>query len=196
MNSNKKFLSIALLLSFPAIYAAEPNKAVVEAPKTETAEHLVIRYANSMEIMGESEQGKEFQREVMTTKEELTAKAKKEEEQFKTAINDYENKKSTLSKSAQASEEAKIEAKQRSFESNLKTYERELNLKGQEAGEQLTTSIKSVATEIAEKNGYDAILDIGTGQPIYMSEKALITDEIINGMNKTYKKPAAKTVKK
>lgn len=208
MNSKKQFLSIALLFSCPMAFAGyQKNGAAAEVttmttepsagPSTDqpTAEPLVIRYANSMELMQGSEEGKDFQKEITKTNDDLTNKIKKEQEQITSAIADLENKKSTLSGSAYKAEEAKIEEKKRAFSNNYETYKNDLQLKGQEAGEKLTEKIKDAASEVLKEQGLDGIFDIVTGQPIALSDKAMVTDDLIEKMNQKYKKPAPKTKK-
>ncbi|HEV2601053.1 MAG TPA: OmpH family outer membrane protein [Candidatus Babeliales bacterium] len=216
MNYNKNLLSAFLLVNCASINAgmapvAKPAEKIapVKSSTTEAISmdallsssqvtvDLKVRYVNTMDAMQMSARGKEVQKELEVKRDELTNKVKNEESRIQQAVAMFKSKESTLNKNARNEEEAKIVKMQREYEMLLKTCEDDLKLAMQQATEALSVELEKTITTLAQNNKYDVVQDVYTGRTVYASERAMITNDLIQSMDKQFvasnKKAPAKT---
>lgn len=212
MNGTKNLLSIFLLVNSASLYALGPVPTKVEPAKPavtgtgmvdnllsspQVTVDLKVRYVNSMDAMQMSARGKEVQKELEVKRDELTAKVKNEEVKLQQAVTAFKSKETIMDKNVRSAEEAKIVKMQREYEMLLKTCEDELKLVMQQATEALSMELEKTITTLAQNNKYDVVQDIYTGRTIYASERAMITSDLVQTMDKQFvasnKKAPAKT---
>jgi Skp family chaperone for outer membrane proteins len=74
----------------------------------------------------------------------------------------------------------------REFEDASRALQRDLEAKRQELLARVATRVRSLASEYAEANGFDAILMFETTPLVYVKESAIITDELIRLYDQRY----------
>lgn len=199
MNTSNKFLSILLLLSGSIAWAAQQPKNVntavaVKGVTIDATSDLTVRYVNTMEAMQVSKRGQEVQKELEAKRDELMKKVKKEEDKIKNVLAEFKSKESTLNKNARNEEEAKIVKMQREYETLVKGCEDDLKVAMQQVTEELSAQVEKTVADMAKANGYDVVADTFTGRTVYVSEKAMVTADLVKSMDKKHvaKAPGAK----
>lgn len=199
MNTSNKFLSILLLLSGSIAWAAQQPKNVntaveVKGVNIDAASDLKVRYVHIMDAMQVSKRGQEIQKELEAKRDELMNKVKKEEEKLKAMLAEFKSKESTLNKDARNAEEAKIVKKQREYEALVKGCEDDLKVVMQQLTGEITEEAQKMTAVMAKAKGYDVVVDSYTGQAVYVSEKAMVTADLVKEMDKKHvaKAPGAK----
>jgi Skp family chaperone for outer membrane proteins len=158
---------------------------------------LSVRYINTMEAMQSCEKGVKISQELEKKRQELSDVIKKEEQKITKVVTEFKSKESTMSVAARNNEEAKAIKMRREYETLVKSSEDELKLAMQQATEELSVEMEKAVAELAKKNKWDVVADIYTGRALYVSNKAMITQDLVQELDKKYegaKKPASKTV--
>ncbi|MBS1987115.1 OmpH family outer membrane protein [Candidatus Dependentiae bacterium] len=161
------------------------------------SEHVIkIRVINSAEVMQVSEVGKQEGEKMKALEKGLREGIDKKQQQVRKAEADLQAKASTLSPAAADKEKNKLLAMGLELETLAKTSEAEFKDAYQRAAETLFNETRQAVMEVAKQQDLDLVFDGNTGQLMYASDNALITNDIVKAMdknfNKTQKAPAPK----
>ncbi len=202
---NKKMLAVitvAALVS-SSVYADqkqteqkkdEQKKAVVKDVNTNISlgdvvggkTDLVIRCMNFMETVQNYKKGAEISTEIEKKRQKLAEAIKKEEQKVAQAMTDYKSKEATMSPAARNNQESQIVKMRRDYEALVKSSEEDLKLAMSHATEELSADVEKTVAEIAKAKGYDVVVDTYSGRVVFASDKAMITNDLVNAMDKKY----------
>jgi Skp family chaperone for outer membrane proteins len=157
---------------------------------------LKTRYVNTMQAMQESDAGKEVSAKIEKERNQLNDKVQKRVKDLQTAETEFNNKKSTLNASARTEQDSQVEKMRRELTAFAKDCEDQLKLTMAKVSEELTQVVEESVAKIAQAEGFDVVADIYTGRTIWVSEKAMITDDLVSEMNKVHTKDKKATPKK
>ena len=157
---------------------------------------LKIRYIDMFAAMRESQEGQQVSKELDAKRKEYAQKIEQEEKRLQQAMTEYRSKSSMLSESARSKEEQQLAKMKREYEGVVKNSEEELKLIMQQKTEQLGRKVDKAVTEVAKKDGLDAVVDKVSGRVIYTSQKSDCTTKITQAMNTTYETVVAQGDKK
>lgn len=192
----KRQLYLTLLVSsvMPGIYA-EASKTVVPASTTTTsaAKPLNIRYVNTLETMQGTKKGSEISVRLEKKRKDLGDGIQQKEKEITKLMQEFESKKSTLSASAREKEESKIVKLRRDYESTVQASEDELKLAMQRATEELSKEIEEAVVAMAQREGYDIVMDTYTGRTIYAAPKVVVTGDLVKVMDTKYAASGSKS---
>lgn len=173
-------LTVGLLTS--SLYADESERVIK------------IRVINSAEVMQVTEVGKQEGEKIRELEKELREKIEKKQQALRKAEADFQAKASTLSPAAADKEKNKLLSMGLELETLAKTSEAEFKDAYQRASETLFNETRKAVMEVAKEQDLDLVFDGNTGQLMYASDNALITNDIVKSMNKNFNKaskPAA-----
>lgn len=173
-------LTVGLLTS--SLYADESERVIK------------IRVINSAEVMQVTEVGKQEGEKIRELEKELREKIEKKQQALRKAEADFQAKASTLSPAAADKEKNKLLSMGLELETLAKTSEAEFKDAYQRASETLFNETRKAVMDVAKAQDLDLVFDGNTGQLMYASDNALITNDIVKSMDKSFnkaKKPAA-----
>lgn len=197
MKSTKGLLSLCFLLSSIAI-ADVPKKndetrmntteGLVGAPEMKR-DNLKIGYVDAFKIMQESKFGVQTGEELMATNkkwsEEIAAKGREIEQDMM----NYEKKKHTMGEESRIREENRLKKAQIDYKAHVEEKNQEFQRQQQKATEAILAQVKDAAAEVARVEKLDVVIDKTTGQVLWNSTKADLSDKIIASMDKKFTTP-------
>lgn len=175
----------------PKIMAAP----VIEDAKNADRNDLKIRFMDVFAAMREGEEGAEVTAKLDLKRQELGKEVESKGKRLEQAKVEFKTKASTMNDAARAKKEQEIVRMSRDFESDVQMYEEELKGSMQAATEVLAKEVEQAVTEIAKKEGLDAVIDKVTGRVVYTSGKADCTVQVVQHMNKNFKTKIAQNGK-
>lgn len=149
-----------------------------------------IRYIDSMKTMQESSKGKQVAGELETKRtkwhEEITSMGEK----LQRDVQAYADKQLTMSESARTKEEKRLAHDKRDYEALVQEREQDFKVAMGKATDQLLHEVESVVSDLAKKEGWDAVLDTMTGRVFYASPEVEVTDSIVTAWDTQFKDQA------
>lgn len=200
------FLSLVLLTSSPlaaasAVTGAQPAAKPAPTAQNVSANQLKIGVVDPYKAMELSDSGKQEGIKLEKLRNDLTEAYKKKEQKLAETMKEYQLKQSTLTSEARSMQENRMIDMKRDLESTAQASDDQLKLATQRATEKLSKEIETAIAQVVQEGGYELILHSGT--TLYVSPDLVITDKVIDVMNKNYakaqaveKKPAKPTADK
>ncbi len=167
-------LTVGLLAS--SLYADESERVIK------------IRVINSAEVMQVTEVGKQEGEKIRELEKELRETIEKKQQALRKAEADFQAKASTLSPAADDKAKNKILTMGLDLESTAKASEEQFKVAYQRASETLFNDTRQAVMEVAKEQDLDLVFDGNTGQLMYASDNALITNDIVKAMDKNFNK--------
>lgn len=206
--TKRNTLAIGLLLSVGILGTVTLVKAKVETPNNaqksvspvvKTDVNTVIdvqgsiakvdlntRYIDVFGAMRESKEGVEASEKLELKREELGKGIETVRAKYEAVVTEFKTKATTMNDQARAKKEQEIVKLKRDYESGLQGAEEEMKLVMQQVTEALAKEVEHAVTELAKKEGLDAVVDKMTGRVIYASNKADYTHKVVQSMDKHY----------
>jgi len=117
---------------------------------------------------------------------ELRDVRKKVEQKFTQMVVDFNIKKDILDIADRQEIEITIAKERDKMKSMVKTCNEEIRLAMQREIGELSKKVKKAVRSIAKRENYDIVQDVYIGRTIYVSEKATITQQLIEEMDRNY----------
>lgn len=182
----KKIIHIAACgLVCTLAYGGSVTKAFVKG------DVLVMRWTNAQEL-NTTKEAEEKLMELQMINDQATAEVQRLQDKLRQAEQEFTAKRSTLSKTARETEEAKLVALKSELSSLIETSKLKVSRAVQEKTEEMVAAVEQAAAEVAKKQGIDVILDTVSGRTLYVSEKAMVTQDLVKEMNKQNELKTAK----
>jgi Skp family chaperone for outer membrane proteins len=145
-----------------------------------------IGFVDAERVIAEVGEGKAKLAELQAWQAPYQARLDSLREQILALSDQVNAKKGTASEEEVAAiEKNQIEVMRR-FEDERRHYERELESKKDEILSAITMKIGQIGAQYAEANDFDAVFVLGAQRLVYLSDRANITDQIIEIYNERY----------
>jgi len=144
---------------------------------------LVMRWTNAQEL-NTTKVAEEKLMELQMINDQATAEVQRLQDKLRQAEQEFTAKRSTLSKAARETEEAKLVALKSELSSLIETSKLKVSRAVQEKTEEMVAELEEAARKVAEKQGLDVILDTVSGRVLYASKEAMVTEDLVKEMNK------------
>ncbi len=177
----KKFISIFLSFAFIFIFVPSINA------------QLKIAVVDIYKVLNESEKGKKAVADLQNILESRQKILEEKQKKIQMLREEYERKKSVLSEDARKTKEDEIERLGRELQRTAVDYQIELEKKQNEITQSMLKEIREIINEIAQKEGYDLILEKAEQIVVYVTNNIDITDKVISFYNQ--KAPSLKQKK-
>lgn len=197
---NKKLLLLVLAVN-GALLAADPKQAdvkkninlgnVIEGKTT----NLEIATVNILEVMRDSQEGKQVGFELEERRKKLTDDIHADDQKFAQAMETFKTKSATLSDTAREKEESRLIAMRRDLEAKVQKSEDELKHAMQKASDRLTTKVQKEVENIALTKNIDLVIDEASGRVLYASKRSSFTKDVVASLNKEHTQTLAKSGK-
>ncbi|MBI3604133.1 MAG: OmpH family outer membrane protein [Nitrospirae bacterium] len=114
-----------------------------------------------------------------------------DDEEMKALEKALKDQESGLSEAAKREKQEQFRKKFEAYQARLQEFNREIQQKQKEVGDEYMGKIKQVAADVAQKEGYAAILDKGNENTLrivlYHSAAVDVTDLVVKEFDKRYK---------
>jgi len=114
-----------------------------------------------------------------------------DDEEMKGLEKALKEQESGLSESARREKQEQFRKKFEAYQARLQDFNREIQQKQKELGDEYLTKVKLVATDVAQREGYVAVIDKGNEATlkvvIYHSPTVDLTDLVVKEFDKRYK---------
>lgn len=169
------------------VKVSAPLAAKSSEPKFDVAHtDLKIRYVDVFGAMRESREGGEAAAKVEERRLELAKNIEAKVKKLEVAATDFKTKSSTMNETARTKKEREVVDMKRDYDLLLQDSEEEMKVVMQQVTEALAKEVEKAVTELAKKDGLDAVVDKVTGRTIWSSEKGDLTLQVVQSMNKNY----------
>jgi outer membrane protein len=148
------------------------------------AADLKIGYIVTPKLLGETKLGKESSAKLKAKAEAAEKGLQKEMEELKKMQEDIIKRGSVLNDEEKAKLGEQFELKSREAKRKKEDAQREFDKTRQQIENDMMTKFRTVIEKFAKDNGYDLVLDAGT--LLYISNKADVTNEVIQLADKSY----------
>ena len=189
---NKLFVSCALLST--AVLTVICNDSV-QSTKAASSTSGKVGYVSSMEVIGNSKLGTKVKNELDVKFKSSSKEIQLEEQRITKAMQDYKTKESTLSDSAKEAEQSKLMKMRREFDAMVQEKDEEMKRYQQKLNEQLTKEALEAASELAQAENLEAVIDTDTGKVLYVASHANYTSKFTEKINKRHEAKEAKEAK-
>ena len=113
-----------------------------------------------------------------------------DEEEFKNLEKELRGQESGLSEAARRGKQEQLGTKYESYQRRIQEFNREIQAKSKALGEEYQKKIGEIAMEVAEKEGYVAVLDKGNDSTIkivlYNQNAIDLTDRVVKEFDRKY----------
>lgn len=192
-------VSVLLLLSGIPLIASQkvttPQTATVFADltKTDVRIDLNVRVVDAFKIMHESDLGKEVSDLLASTNDKYQQELGGLQNQIQQDMANFQSKAATMSETSRERTAKNIKKAQVELELLAKERQEDFQVLQQKQTEKMLTAIRESAKEVAARDGIDIITDKATGQVLYSSEKADLSNSLVKSMNTQFAANKAKT---
>jgi len=172
--------------SAPSKVAASTDKSVTAGSIKDLAAGttgLNIGFVESFSIMRECERGKECAQILEAKREQLAKDLAKAEQTYTQRVTEYQAKASTMSSAAREKEEKDIRRLEIDLKTKAQESEHEMKLAMQKMTEELAQNMEAVTIAFAQKNNFDAVVDVMTGKVLYVKPSLNISKDVLKNMN-------------
>ena len=146
-----------------------------------------IGFVNLPEILKNSNPGKKAAAEFKAFAEKKSAPAKSLENEIRKMKDDLDKQGSMMSDSARREKEAAFQGKTRDYQLMAQNINDELQKRDREIFQKIMPEILKIVRNIAEKEKYTLVIDIGTTPVPYFTKENDITSKVIDEFNKAKK---------
>lgn len=185
MNTKRSYLALALLLTTAAFSYAADVKSVI-ADKNGSLAELNIRVIDAFEVMQHSKAGQQLALDLQETNKQWTQEIAERGQKLEKELKEYEAKKATLSESAREKEEKRLTKAHRDHQLFVEEKKQDFQTKQAKATEQMFKEMKDSAAAVAKAEHVDLIVDKATGQVLYNSPKADLTNKLVADLDKKH----------
>jgi Skp family chaperone for outer membrane proteins len=193
MKNNRIILTIlgaslvgtALADSKPAAQVKAPE-AKVAAAGDKKGQELNIRVVDAFEVMQKSSLGSEVTLGLSDTNQKMSTEITQKGKEIEQDILAYDSKKATMSEASREKEEKRLVKAKRDYQVLVEEKNQEFQGLQAKASERILKEVRESAATIAQAESIDIIADKTTGQILYSSAKADVSDKLIGAMNTKY----------
>ncbi len=146
-----------------------------------------IAFVDIKKIMQESEAGKQSTQEVVAHVDRKRAEIKAKEDELEKLQDDLSKQKSVLTEAAFRERELDYQQKLREYRRFVEDANEEIRILEQRVTQALIPDIQKVIEEVAKRDGYTAIFDVGTMGLLYSSEKKDITNKVVESYDRSFR---------
>jgi len=164
-NILKAVIILTTLFAFVATASAAPTgkTAVVDLQK----------------CISKSKKGERLGSKFRAERDGLKDFLKEREEELKKMMEDFEKQAPVLNEEARQAKRREFEEKKAAFQKEIEAEEQKIRAKGDELTSIVLKDLEIIVREVAEKNGYDMILNKAGVWLLYADDSMDITDEVI-----------------
>lgn len=181
MKKNITLFTLGLLLS---------GSVVADAPKQEATQvakkDVRIGYVDAFKIMQESKFGSQTGEELMKTQKAWAEEINQRGKDFEQARMAFERKRPTMSQDAIIKEESRLKKEQIELQAYIEEKNQEFQRQQTKATESILAQIKEAAAEVAKTEKLDVVVDKTTGQTLWSSDQADLSNKLIACMDKKF----------
>ncbi len=188
MKNNKIVLSL-LGLSLTGMASVDkvtkvPEAKVADKPAVKVASpDLKIRVVDAFEVMQKSLLGAEITKELSDTNQKWAAEITLKGKELEQELLAFDSKKVTMSESAREKEERRLTKAKRDYQVSIEEKNQEFQMMQAKSSERMLKEVRDNSTIIARAENIDVIVDRTTGQILYSSESANVTNKLVDAMN-------------
>jgi outer membrane protein len=113
---------------------------------------------------------------------------KKEEEEIKKMIANFEKQNAVLSDAAKAKKRAEIQARRQGASNKMMQFQKEIQKQEAELKKPILDKLKPVIDEISKKEKVALTFEISASPPIYAAQKVDLTEKVIKAYDKKHAK--------
>lgn len=181
MKKNISLFTLGLLLS---------GSVIAEAPKAEVApvakKDVRIGYVDAFKIMQESKFGSQTGEELMKTQKAWAEEINQRGKDFEQTRMAFERKRPTMSQDAIIKEESRLKKEEIELRAYIDEKNQEFQRQQTKATESILAQIKEAAKEVAKTEKLDVVVDKTTGQTLWSSDEADLSNKLITCMDKKF----------
>lgn len=193
MNIIKK-LSFVLLLSLPLIADDKPATKEVNT-HIDVAQMITdgkkIDFVALSELMANSTPGKQVMQDLDAKRKAAESEIRERQTKIAKLEKDLADKSATMTKSAQQAEMNKIETQKGEFQLLAKSKEKEFEQIYLAKSEELFKDASEAITQLALQEKIDAVIDIETGRPLFLSPSMNKTGKYLAQFEKSHTQKVA-----
>lgn len=152
-------------------FALTVTPAIADATK--------IAYVDLQKALNLSQAGKDAKSRITEKVKEFEGKIESQQTELKTLKEELEKQAALLSTEARAAKERDYQQKLKDFQRFTKDRQEELQQLDAQYTNQIVENLLALAKSLAEKEGYDLLLERGSGGVIYGAESIDLTDKLI-----------------
>ncbi len=160
-----------LVLLFLVAFALVVSPVAAEAAK--------IAFVDLQKALNISKAGKDAKSRITEKVKEYEGKIAAQQGELKSLKDELEKQAAVLSAEARTEKERDYQQKLKDFQRYTKDRQEELQQLDAQYTNQIVEKLLEMAQEIAKKEGYDLLLERGSGGVIYGAESIDLTDELI-----------------
>ncbi len=168
--------NVGKLISFAAL-GAVVSLCFLATPAR--AEGSKIAFLDIKRCVTETKMGKKYGEEFRAKRDELTAEVKAKEAEVKAFIEDYDRQVALLSDKAKKEKEAQFEEKKKAFQKFYESAQEEMKRSSDKLTEAVLKDIEQIMRGIAEKGGYDIVMNTNGPWILYLNDSSDITEEVM-----------------
>ncbi len=143
-----------------------------------------VGYVSSTEVINSSRVGKDIKGKLDAAFKKSGTEVQAEEQKITKAVNEYKAKESTMAETARESEQARLMKMRRDFEGMVQEKDEEIKRLQAKLNEELTKEALKTATELAQAEELDVVVDIDSGKVLYVASNVNYTSKFTERMNK------------
>ncbi|PLX99385.1 MAG: hypothetical protein C0623_09975 [Desulfuromonas sp.] len=143
------------------------------------ADATEIAFVDLQKALNLSQAGKDAKSRITDKVKEFEGKIEKQQTELKALKDELEKQAALLSAEARAGKERDYQQKLKDFQRFTKDRQEELQQLDAQYTNQIVENLLELAKSIAEKEGYDLLLERGSGGVIYGAESIDLTDKLI-----------------
>jgi len=178
--------SVALADSKIGAPAKAPEAKVLSDGPSKKAQDMNIRVIDAFKVMQESALGAEVSKELSETSQKWGAEVTQIGKTLEQDLVSFDSKKATMSDAAREKEEKRLVKAKRDYQILVEEKNQEFQAMQAKASERILKEVRETSATIAQAESLDLVIDRTTGQILYSSPKADVSDKLISGMNTKY----------
>jgi outer membrane protein len=148
------------------------------------AESYKIGVVYIQRCMQESSEGQRLSQELQQRYNDIQKELNEKQQELADMQNEIEKQSLMLSLEAKEDKQNEYDKKKRDLEYLVEDSNEEMTKAQNEAQQKILTDLEVIIVEIAEKDGYDLILERVSAGVLFTSEALDITDQVIDAFNK------------
>ncbi|PLX42171.1 MAG: hypothetical protein C0609_10065 [Deltaproteobacteria bacterium] len=149
---------------------------VVTASAAPTGKTAVV---DLQKCISKSKKGERLGSKFRAERDGLKDFLKVREDELRKMMEDFEKQAPVLSEEARIAKRQEFEEKKVAFQKEIEAEEQKIRSKGDELTSIVLKDLESIVREVAEKNGYDMVLNKAGVWLLYADDSMDITDEVI-----------------
>lgn len=142
-----------------------------------------IAFVDIKRIMSESDAGKESTEEIMRHVEQKRGEIQARETELEKLQKELERQRSVMTEAAYRERELDYQRRVREYSRFVEDANEEIRMREQSITQSLIPGIQKVVNEVAEREGYTAVFDVGTMGLLFHAGAKDITDTVVQRYN-------------